>query len=204
MRIHSTREAADLVAPTRSSPVHFRKSPSRGVAFVVTTSNRLRRFNWLIVPGQAIAAPGKHQPRRLLPIVMPDIEITEECRASIAAEFPFEQIGRRLPNGNWLMPVAETRTRLQKVQLRSEPIFVLHHLRHHHHLALASCRNSNCFCSIPKSDTVLGGKAWSRGVNSNGISDNLMRSVRSYSNGCRGLGSLPSFFVFGQRNWNFE
>ena len=26
-----------------------------GVAFVVTTSNRLRRFNWLIVPAQAIA-----------------------------------------------------------------------------------------------------------------------------------------------------
>ena len=52
---------------------------------------------------------------------MPDIEITEECRALIAAEFPFEQIGRCLPNGNWQMPVdAETWTRLhnklQKLQ----------------------------------------------------------------------------------------
>ena len=54
--------------PTRSSPVHFWKSPPLcGAAFVVTTSNRLRRFNWLIVLGQAIAARGKHQPRRLLP-----------------------------------------------------------------------------------------------------------------------------------------
>lgn len=54
---------------------------------------------------------------------MPDIEITEECRALIAAEFPFEQIGRRLPNGNWQMPVdAETWRRLQKQRLRGESI----------------------------------------------------------------------------------
>jgi hypothetical protein len=40
---------------------------------------------------------------------MPDIEITEECRALIAAEFLFEQSGRRLPNGNWQLSVdAET------------------------------------------------------------------------------------------------
>ena len=64
------------------SPVHFRKSPPRcGAAFVVTTSNRLRRFNWLIVLGQAIAARGKHQPQQLLPKVMPDIETTEELAA---------------------------------------------------------------------------------------------------------------------------
>jgi hypothetical protein len=30
---------------------------------------------------------------------MPDIEITEECRALIAAEFPFDESERRLPNG---------------------------------------------------------------------------------------------------------
>ena len=52
---------------------------------------------------------------------MPDIEINEECRALIAAEFPFERTGRRLPNGNWQMPVdAETWKRLQKVRLHGE------------------------------------------------------------------------------------
>jgi hypothetical protein len=52
---------------------------------------------------------------------MPHIEINEECRALIAAEFPFEQTGRRLPNGNWQMPVnAETWKRLQKVRLQGE------------------------------------------------------------------------------------
>ncbi|MCP3465615.1 MULTISPECIES: hypothetical protein [unclassified Bradyrhizobium] len=70
-----------------------------------------------------MAARGKHQPRRLPQKVMTDIEITEECRALIAAEFPFEQIGRRLPNGNWQMPVdAETWRRLQKVRLHGESI----------------------------------------------------------------------------------
>jgi hypothetical protein len=54
---------------------------------------------------------------------MPDIEITDECRALIAAEFPFEESGRRLPNGNWQLPVdAETLRRLQKVRLRGESI----------------------------------------------------------------------------------
>jgi hypothetical protein len=54
---------------------------------------------------------------------MPDIEITEECRALIAAEFPLEQTGRPLPNGNWQMPVdAETWERLQKVQRDGESI----------------------------------------------------------------------------------
>jgi hypothetical protein len=54
---------------------------------------------------------------------MPDIEITEECRALIAAEFSIGQIGRRLPNGNWQMPVdAETGRRLQKVRLHGESI----------------------------------------------------------------------------------
>ena len=52
---------------------------------------------------------------------MPDIEINEECRALIAAEFPFKQTGRRLPNGNWQMPVdAETWKWLQKVRLHGE------------------------------------------------------------------------------------
>jgi hypothetical protein len=54
---------------------------------------------------------------------MPNIEITEECRALIAAEFPVEQTGQRLPNGNWQMPVdMETWTWLQKVRLQGESI----------------------------------------------------------------------------------
>lgn len=54
---------------------------------------------------------------------MPDIEITEECRALIAAEFPFEEGGRRLPNGNWQLQVdAETWKWLQKARLRGESI----------------------------------------------------------------------------------
>jgi hypothetical protein len=54
---------------------------------------------------------------------MPDIEITEECRALIAAEFPLEESGRRLPNGNWQLPVdAETMRRLQKARLHGESI----------------------------------------------------------------------------------
>ncbi|MCA1456179.1 hypothetical protein I6F35_23725 [Bradyrhizobium sp. BRP22] len=53
---------------------------------------------------------------------MPVIEITEECRALIesAVEPP---IGRRLPNGNWLIPVNEaTWERLQQVRLQEETI----------------------------------------------------------------------------------
>jgi len=36
---------------------------------------------------------------------MPEIEITEECRALIAAEFPFEETVRRLRNGEWRMQI---------------------------------------------------------------------------------------------------
>ncbi|MFH0299752.1 hypothetical protein AAFX91_21465 [Bradyrhizobium sp. 31Argb] len=53
---------------------------------------------------------------------MPNIEITEECRALIesAAGAP---TGRRLPNGNWLIPVNEaTLAGLQQVRLRGETI----------------------------------------------------------------------------------
>jgi len=54
---------------------------------------------------------------------MPDIEITEECRALIAAEFPFDEIARRLPNGKWQIPIdAETWLRLQKVRRQGESI----------------------------------------------------------------------------------
>ena len=45
---------------------------------------------------------------------MPEIEITEECRALIAAEFRYEETVRRLRNGEWRMQIdAETWQRLQ-------------------------------------------------------------------------------------------
>lgn len=54
---------------------------------------------------------------------MPEIEITEECRALIAAEFPFEEPVRRLRNGEWQMQIdAETWLRLQKVRRQGETI----------------------------------------------------------------------------------
>jgi hypothetical protein len=54
---------------------------------------------------------------------MPDIEISEECRALIAVEFDVRETARRLPNGNWQIPIDEgTWRRLQKVRLRGESI----------------------------------------------------------------------------------
>ena len=54
---------------------------------------------------------------------MPEIEITEECRALIAAEFPFKETVRRLRNGEWRMQIdAETWQRLQKVRRHGETI----------------------------------------------------------------------------------
>jgi len=54
---------------------------------------------------------------------MPDIEITEECRALIAVEFDIHEIAPRLPKGNWQIPIdEETWRRLQKVRLRNESI----------------------------------------------------------------------------------
>ncbi len=54
---------------------------------------------------------------------MPEIEITEECRTLIAAEFPFEETRRRLPNGKWQIQIdAETWQRLEKVRRNGETI----------------------------------------------------------------------------------
>ena len=54
---------------------------------------------------------------------MPDIEISEECRALIAVEFEIDETARRLPNGNWQIPIdEETWRRLQKLRLRGESI----------------------------------------------------------------------------------
>jgi hypothetical protein len=54
---------------------------------------------------------------------MPDIEITEECRALIAAEFPYKETPQRLSNGNWRMQTdTETWRRLQKVRRNGETI----------------------------------------------------------------------------------
>jgi hypothetical protein len=87
-------------------------------------AEQLLRFNWLIFPGCAIAAraAGTGQ-ENVYREPMPDIEITEECRALIAAEFPFDEPWRRLPNGNWQLPIdAETSQRLQKVRRHGETI----------------------------------------------------------------------------------
>jgi hypothetical protein len=54
---------------------------------------------------------------------MPEIEITEECRALIAAEFPFKETVRRLRSGEWRMQVdEETWQRLQKIRLHGETV----------------------------------------------------------------------------------
>jgi hypothetical protein len=54
---------------------------------------------------------------------MPDIEITQECRALMAAEFPFEPTGQRLPSGNWQIAVdAELWRRLQRLRRQGETI----------------------------------------------------------------------------------
>jgi len=54
---------------------------------------------------------------------MPDIEISEECRALIAVEFEIDETARQLPNGNWKIPIdEETWRRLQKLRLRGESI----------------------------------------------------------------------------------
>ena len=86
--------------------------------------SRLLRFNWLIFPDRAKAAPGATTSREnFYREPMPDIEITEECRALIAAEFPFDESERRLPNGNWQLSInAETWQRLQKVRRHGESI----------------------------------------------------------------------------------
>lgn len=52
---------------------------------------------------------------------MPEIEITDECRALIAAEFPFEETVRRSRNGEWQLQIdADTLQRLQKVRRHGE------------------------------------------------------------------------------------
>ena len=55
---------------------------------------------------------------------MPEIEIAEECRVLIeGATEPFRQTGRRLPNGNWQIPIdAATRQRLEKLRRQGESI----------------------------------------------------------------------------------
>ena len=69
-----------------------------------------------------MAVGGQLRPREL-PRVMLNIEITDECRDLIAAEFPSDDTGRRLPNGKWQMSIdAETWQRLQKVRLHGESI----------------------------------------------------------------------------------
>jgi hypothetical protein len=93
---------------------------------------------------------------------MPDIEITEECRALIAAEFPFEESGQRLPNGDWRLPIdAETWKRLQKVRLHGESIsdciiriiiVILYRRSFIETATLASQRRDTAFRLVPCAD----------------------------------------------------
>ena len=57
------------------------------------------------------------------------------------------------------------------------------------------CRIPQQFAVSANQIVLLEEKNWSRGVSSSGIGDNLMRAVHSWSDGCRGLGSLPSLFA---------
>ncbi|MGY3606651.1 MULTISPECIES: hypothetical protein [unclassified Bradyrhizobium] len=70
----------------------------------------------------AQANTGRFNPAKTSIKAMPNIEITEECRALIesAVEPP---TGRRLPNGNWVIPVNEaTWERLQQARRQGETI----------------------------------------------------------------------------------
>jgi hypothetical protein len=54
---------------------------------------------------------------------MPDIEITDECRSLIAAEFPSDNTGQRLASGKWQIPIdEETWRRLHKIRRPDESI----------------------------------------------------------------------------------
>lgn len=54
---------------------------------------------------------------------MPDIEITDECRALIAAEFPSDDTGQRLSSGKWKILIdEETWQRLHKIRRSGESI----------------------------------------------------------------------------------
>ena len=116
-----------------------------------TWGETLPRFNWLIVPGQAIAARGKHQPR------CQTLKSPRSAAPLIAVEFPLEHARRRLPNGNGRMPVdVEAWRWLQQVQLHGEPIsdciirviIITLHQR--------GCRNSNvALCASPNQTVSL-------------------------------------------------
>ena len=54
---------------------------------------------------------------------MPEIEITDECRALIAAEFPSDDTGQRVASGKWRIPIDEaTWRRLHEIRRPGESI----------------------------------------------------------------------------------
>jgi hypothetical protein len=55
-----------------------------------------------------------------------------------------------------------------------------------------------------ESSNPKGELGWGRILKSSGISDTLMHVIHFWLNGCLGRGSLPSLFVFNQRNWVTE
>jgi hypothetical protein len=71
------------------------------------------------------ATPARINPPRRpsqLPQTMQAIEITEECRALIESALG-PATGRRLPNGNWRIPINEvTWERLQQLRRQGETI----------------------------------------------------------------------------------
>jgi hypothetical protein len=126
---------SDLVRTPDSRPTSCSPPRSSRASQFARRIPALPRFNWLILPDRAMGALscGQHPARvnmrglpSWLPYVMPEIEITEECRILIlivGAPAPFRQPERRLSNGNWQIPIdAETRQRLEKLRRQGESI----------------------------------------------------------------------------------
>src|SRR6516165_11622298 len=98
---------------------------------------------------------------------MPDIEITKECRTFNCSRIPPRTRPAALAKRQRAdagrcgsVEVAATGATARRANLG------LHYPRHHNHLAPAWLqKQQRCFVCIPKPDRVLGGKAWSRGVN---------------------------------------
>jgi hypothetical protein len=92
----------------------------------------LPQFNWLIPPVRAMggftrstpAASTREDFHHWLSQSMPEIEITDECRVLIeGATEPLRETARRLPNGNWQIPIdAATRQRLERLRRQGESI----------------------------------------------------------------------------------
>jgi hypothetical protein len=80
---------------------------------------------------------------------MPDIEISEECRALIAVEFEIDETARRLPNGNWQIPIdEETLAAARKGETVRRVDLGMYHPRHNHHPTQARLAIDNVGCAL--------------------------------------------------------